>query len=89
MAQQCGWLRLRTREGLRAAGVLSAAVWLAETQDTCGMCMLEWDRSCYREGLRAAGVLGAAVWLAETQNTCGMCMLAMDAFCAVQETSSS
>ena len=37
-----GWLRLRTRESLRAAGVLSAAMWLAETQDTCGMCMLDW-----------------------------------------------
>ena len=54
---------------MKAARVLGAAVWLAETQDTCGMCMLEWDRSCYREGLRAAGVLGAAVWLAETQDT--------------------
>ena len=78
--QQCGWPRLRTREGLRAAGVLSLAWWRTETQNTCDMGMLS-GCSCYLEGLRASGVLGMAAWLAETMDTGGMCMLALDRNC--------
>ena len=67
--QQRGWLRLRTREGLKVAGGLSAAVWLAETQDMGDRCMPYLDGSYHHEGLRASGVLGAAGWLAGTQDT--------------------
>ena len=79
--QQGGWPSLRTREGLRATGVLSSAVWRTETQNTCDMCTLKLDCSCCREGLRASGVLGVAAWLAETLDTSGMCMLALDRNC--------
>ena len=61
--------------------MLSSAVWRTETQNTCDMCMLEWDYSCYREGLRASGVLCVAVWLAETMDTGGVCMLESDHNC--------